>query len=615
MKQKITSFIKDNYLLISILVLSALLRFFHLDYQSPWLDEIHTLNEANPNTSFLDVYNQILSGEQMPPLYFYIQYFLFKIFGYSIFVARFFSAFIGLLAVYVLYKLTKELIDKNTALISALLLGLNYFMVYFSQEARPYIFFILFVLLSFYRMIIFMKYNTIKNAFWFGLAACFMLHVHFIGFFTLFAQSITMLLYLIMNKELNRTLFFKNCMIAAVVLIIGYLPSLHSLLKIFSIESFWISAPGPDSLKLIYKSFFGNSETIIFLNSVLFLGFIYTILKPEKSKKSDDFKSSFSFIILVLWIFLTSLIPIVSSYISNPIILDRYFIAVLPAILIIFSVGLMQLKGQLLKSVFIGLYMFFFLFDLVGVQKYYSSVKKTQFRETTSYIIEKNEKNHKVVSSLSWYLPFFFNQANKNTQITGATLDEFIIQQKSLNKDSLSSFWYFDAHGREYNPTPETIEFLNQNYVTVDNFSGLQAWTRHFVINKEVNTKIEFTEEEFSEITSNQESTINLESFSFNNRKLMVEGWAFLKNVNSKNTKIHLILLNGLKGEIVQSLGVLRPDVTSYFKLDYNADFSGFKSETIIQSNKNGEFKLGIWLVNKEANSEALIVTDKVVKI
>jgi len=615
MKEKIISLVKSNYLIIAILILSALLRFFHLDYQSPWLDEIHTLNEANPNASFLDVYSQILSGEQMPPLYFYILYFLFKIFGYSIFVARFFSAIIGVLVVYVLYKLTKELIDKKTALFAALLIGLNYFMVYFSQEARPYILFMLFMLLSYYRMLLFIKNNTIKNAFWFGLTASFMLHVHFIGFFTLFAQSITLLIYLFIKKELDKPLFFKRCMIAAIVLIIAYLPSVHSLLKIFKIQSFWIPAPGPDSLKLIYKTFFGNAEIIIFLNGILFIGFLYAIFKSEKKKNIEKEENNWSFIMLILWISLTVLIPVVSSYISNPIILDRYFMGVLPAIIILLSIGLMQIKGRLLKYIFVGIYVFYFLFDLAGVQKYYSSVKKTQFREATKYIIDKNEKNHKVVSSLSWYLPYFFNQATKNTEIFGATLDEFIAQQKSLNKELLSSFWYFDAHGREYNPTPETLEFLNQNYVILDNFSGLQAWTRHFVIKKEVNTKVEFTKEQFAKITSNEQLTINIENFSFIDKQLTIEGWAFLKNVNSKNTKIQLILLDELKGEIVQSLEVLRPDVTSYFKLDYNADFSGFKSETIIQNMENGEYKLGIWLVNKEANTESMIITDKVVKI
>lgn len=615
MAQKIISLIKNNYLIIVILLLSAFLRFFHLDYQSPWLDEIHTLNEANPNASLSEVYSQILSGEQMPPLYFYILYFLFKIFGYSIFVARFFSAILGVLSVYVLYKLVKELIDKKTALVAALLFGMNYFMIYFSQEARPYTLFTLFMLLSFYRMLMYLKSSTIKNAIWFGLTASLMLHSHFIGFFTLFAQAIIFLLFLFLKKDLDKKQFFKGSIIAAIVFLIAYIPSMHSLMKIFSIKSFWISAPGPDSFKLIYKSFFGNSEIIIFLNGVLFFGFLFSFFKSEKRKNIENGETNWSAIILVLWISFTILIPLISSYISNPIILDRYFLGVLPAIIILLAIGLMQIKGKVLKIVFISIYTIFFLFDMFGVQKYYHSVKKTQFRETTSYIIEKNDKNHKVVSSLSWYLPFFFNQANKNTEIIGATLDEFVAQQMILNKDALSSFWYFDAHGRDYNPNAETLEFLNQKYLVKDNFTGLQAWTRHFVIKSEMNTKVQFSQEKFNMLISNTNCKNNFDKFEFKDNHLLVSGWAFLEDQDSKNTKIQLVLLNNLNGEIIETLEVLREDVTSYFKLNFNADNTGFISEVDFEYTQKGEYKLGIWLKNSESNIEALIVTDKIIKI
>jgi hypothetical protein len=64
--------IKNNYLLFAIILLGSLLRFYHIDYQSIWLDEIHTINEANPNYSIFEVYNSVFNAEQMPPLYFII---------------------------------------------------------------------------------------------------------------------------------------------------------------------------------------------------------------------------------------------------------------------------------------------------------------------------------------------------------------------------------------------------------------------------------------------------------------------------------------------------------------------------------------------------------------
>lgn len=68
---KVLQKIKENYILLFILLFGAILRFYHIDFQSIWLDEIHTMNEANPRTPLSELYNLITNSEQMPPCYFY----------------------------------------------------------------------------------------------------------------------------------------------------------------------------------------------------------------------------------------------------------------------------------------------------------------------------------------------------------------------------------------------------------------------------------------------------------------------------------------------------------------------------------------------------------------
>ena len=48
---KAINLIKSNYIFIAIMFIAAIARFYHVDFQSVWLDEIHTLNEANPTKS------------------------------------------------------------------------------------------------------------------------------------------------------------------------------------------------------------------------------------------------------------------------------------------------------------------------------------------------------------------------------------------------------------------------------------------------------------------------------------------------------------------------------------------------------------------------------------
>ena len=40
---KIVNYLKEHYFLISILAVGAFLRLYHLDFQSVWIDEIHTM--------------------------------------------------------------------------------------------------------------------------------------------------------------------------------------------------------------------------------------------------------------------------------------------------------------------------------------------------------------------------------------------------------------------------------------------------------------------------------------------------------------------------------------------------------------------------------------------
>lgn len=204
-----TKFLKNNYPLIAILFIGAVLRFYKLDFQSAWLDEIHTLNEANPRLNFLDVYQNIMTAEQMPPLYFYTIYILFKVFGYSVFIARTYSAVIGLASLFAIYKLGEQLENKRTGLIASLLLSVNFFHLFYSQEARPYGLLLFFTIVSFYYLVKFIKNPNRLHAIYFGVTAGFMILSHFFGLFVLLAQCFLLGLFLLLADKKKQSFFFN----------------------------------------------------------------------------------------------------------------------------------------------------------------------------------------------------------------------------------------------------------------------------------------------------------------------------------------------------------------------------------------------------------------------
>ncbi|MEN3323814.1 glycosyltransferase family 39 protein [Mariniflexile soesokkakense] len=609
--------IKDiniNYKLVLLIILisSAILRFYNLGFQSPWLDEVHTLNESNPRASIFDLYGQILSVEQLPPLYFYIVYFLFKLFGYSIVVARAFSALLGVMAVYTIFLLTKELINKKTGIVAALLLCMNYFMIYYSQEARPYMFFTLFVLFSYYRMILFIKNPNTKNAFWYGLAACLMIHAHFIGLFTLFAQCIVLLAYLIFKEGLNKAKFFKGCLLASLILVIFYIPAIDALLGIFKIKSFWIPMPEKGALESIYNNFFGNSEIINFLNFILFVGFIYWLVKRDTSQieeNNDQKLKDWNIIILVSWISLTLLILIIRTYTSVPIVLDRYLISILPAIIILLAIGLTSIRSKYIKTVFIILYVLFFIVDIFIVKKNYHSVFKTQFREVSEFIIDNNSNNDPVVSSLSWYFPYFLNNDKIKTNLIDGSLDNYV-NEMVQDSTKAKSFWYVDAHNRPFKIEESTQKYLDSNFFLDNKIDLYDTWARHY---SNISSRlIEIDISKYLPLNDINGDKINfwIDEFIENPEYISIIGWAYLDGQDATNSVIQPILIKEGKAIKLLVQNVSRDDITKSSGGKYLLDNSGILSKVFLNKLQPGTYKLGIIVTNNITKKEGLVLTN-----
>ena len=119
-----------------LLTLAGLfLRFYNLGFNSLWLDEASTLTMSKDG--FLEIWSTSVSGDFHPPLFHWTEH-LMLAFGQSEVVLRFIPALLGTLTIPVFYLIGKEFRDKNIGLISAALLTVSYFGIFYSQEAYSY---------------------------------------------------------------------------------------------------------------------------------------------------------------------------------------------------------------------------------------------------------------------------------------------------------------------------------------------------------------------------------------------------------------------------------------------------------------------------------------------
>jgi uncharacterized membrane protein len=113
--------------------------------QMLWYDEAYTAILAKMPLSQMMA---ATAGDVHPPTWYLIEIAFVRLFGMSEVTLRLPSMILGVLAVWLTYRLARALFDERIALVAAGLMAINPFAVYYSQEARMYALLMVAVLLA-----------------------------------------------------------------------------------------------------------------------------------------------------------------------------------------------------------------------------------------------------------------------------------------------------------------------------------------------------------------------------------------------------------------------------------------------------------------------------------
>ncbi len=130
-----------------ILAVAVTNRFTGLVKRDFWYDEAFT--GVAVKETFHDMIIMIINDVH-PPLYYAALKVFSSFFNYSVFGIRLFSAIFGVLAVWALYLLAKELFNRKVGLCAALVATISPFAIQYSQEARMYTMLVFLILISAY---------------------------------------------------------------------------------------------------------------------------------------------------------------------------------------------------------------------------------------------------------------------------------------------------------------------------------------------------------------------------------------------------------------------------------------------------------------------------------
>lgn len=142
--------IEPALVVLAILLIGFGLRVYRLGEQNIWWDEGHAIWAARQD---LTAATRITAHDVHPPLYLWLLHGWLRLAGESEFAIRYLSLIGGMLTVALCYVVARRLVGRRAALLAMLLLATARFHIWWSQEARMYVWAAFFVLLSVYHLI------------------------------------------------------------------------------------------------------------------------------------------------------------------------------------------------------------------------------------------------------------------------------------------------------------------------------------------------------------------------------------------------------------------------------------------------------------------------------
>ncbi len=428
---KLFKFQENNLLIYSfvclIILLGFVFRFYNINYESLWLDEIYSFWVTDPSLSFTETYLRVQTTESIPFLYYYLVKMCNKIFGYDPIVGRCFSAFFGFLSIFSIGLLCKKISQNKSYLFATCLTSLNIFLIVNSQEMRVYIFTFFLISLS---LIFFVDlYKEEKNK-------IFTKNFILFTFFTFIAIlshpfAIILLASIIVFITIDYLFFSNNnhkiniSLLLISILMIGFL--YHYIDYVSHNKIGWIEQPGIKFFSNFYFSkFFGSRLLgIIHLLTLIVLLFCFK-KKIEKNKE---------IIFLVIFLILSYFIPLIYGYLIKPIIFPKYIIFVLIPIILIISTLVFLIENKTVKKLMIS---FIILINFANhftestlkqffsekqrfnpnFEKAFEIVKDSQIKKINFYTNQINDENENYINTvISNYSKVILNEKNFNIEI------------------------------------------------------------------------------------------------------------------------------------------------------------------------------------------------------
>ncbi len=355
--------------LFIILSIGFILRIYHLNAESFWLDECISVSMAKLDLGRIipQHYNSF-----HPPFYYLILHFWIKLVGDAEASTRFLSVMIGLASIFMIYRLGRLIFNKEAGILSAFLLSISVYHIRFSQETRMYNLAVLLALISMYFFIKLLGKHTRRTAVYYLVSTFLMMITHYSALLIILVQNIYVFTVRALRKKESGEMGIKSWLVLQSVFLILCLPFLgiwlRHLAHVQQDGRFWLSKP---SVYMVVEAVRAYAGSYILL-PLLLIPALLSILGGMS-------------LLTFVWLVAPQAMLFALSVFSASLYSTKYMLTISPPLYLLTADGLRRMKHPLIKAAFISAIV---IFSMVALTNYYSNIQKPQWRDAVRFIEE-----------------------------------------------------------------------------------------------------------------------------------------------------------------------------------------------------------------------------------
>jgi hypothetical protein len=374
---------KEHILLATIMLIAGGVRIFHLGYFSMWFDEAASWHLARlPIAKIVE----LAKIDNTPPLYHILLHYWLKIIPDNDFWIKIPAMLFGLIAVFLTYRLGKELFSPQVGILASLITALSFNQVHYSQENRMYSLQVLLALCS--TLCLVQSLRTDKLSYWSGwlIANILLFYNHLFGLFLFIAQG----MYVVIDGKIMKGKWWKWG-IANIILFIAcsfWFPVIFSQMRAIQ-SDYWVNPISVKQLIVTAVSLLGGTDlgNKFWLAGFLNLAFLLpasvgTWILIRDGKRGD--------LILPILFFTPLIIVFIISLSGKSLFFGRYFVFLVPFLHIIMAQGILKVLGKWWKKItliYLVIASMVFLYGYYTVSEY-SELQKRPTRQLTERLRE-----------------------------------------------------------------------------------------------------------------------------------------------------------------------------------------------------------------------------------